>query len=216
MTSSVAQQSRKRFQMNILPVIVVLAVQLLWLSPVSASTPEPPRFGDVSVLLYRLLDLMYAFGGIIFMGLLIFIGFQWMSSAGNEETIGAARQRLLYWVVGFILYFFSATIVTSIYTTLEVRDCTGATRTPGLSIFYENACPEPTYYISYVATDPNIDPSGQICSYGNRDVRELDKQISDKIVSSYEVYPAFTDTSTEGSLQRCCAAHGSAQNCPAP
>jgi hypothetical protein len=194
----------------------LIILQFFLLTPVLAES-DPPRFGDVSILLYRLLDLMYAFGGVIFMALLVFIGFQWMSSGGNEEAIGAARQRLLYWVLGFILYFFSATIVTSIYTTLEVKDCTGETRTPGLSIFYENSCPEPTYYISYKEKNPSIEPSGEICSYGNRDEQVLMKQRNDGIISSYQVYSAFDSNDARGSLQRCCAGKPpGVQNCPAP
>ncbi len=199
-----------------------IASQFLLVSPILAQGGEPPRFGDISVLLYRLLDLMYAFGGVIFLALLIFIGFQWMSSAGNEEAIGAARQRLIYWVLGFILYFFSATIVTSIYTTLEVKDCTGQTRTPGLSIFYENACPEPTYYIEYTAAAAQPNTSARVCSYGNRDERELEKQENSMppTINSYQQYSAFEiDATTKipvatNSLERCCLAHRGANNCP--
>ncbi len=207
---------------GILPVLVIVTAQLLLITPVFAETADPPRFGDVSILLYRLLDLMYAFGGVIFMALLVFIGFQWMSSAGNEEAIGAARQRLLYWILGFILYFFSATIVTSIYTTLEVKDCTGETRTPGLSIFYENSCPEPTYYIEYSDAATSPERVGETCSYGNRDIRVLEGQKSLGNVKNYREYSAFVRDATNNtivstsSLQRCCADHGSAQNCPAP
>ncbi len=103
-------------------------------------TADPPRLADLSSLLVRAVDLIYAFGGIIFLALAIMIGFQWMSSQGDDEVLGELRNRLTYWVIAFVLFFLSTVIVSAIYGIFDVKNCRGDNVTPGFNLIYEGSC----------------------------------------------------------------------------
>jgi cytochrome bd-type quinol oxidase subunit 2 len=126
---------------------LVIAVVALFAAPslVGAACPsgptcEPPRLGDVVLQFYRIIDLFYAFGGIGFLMLAIVIGIQWMTSQGSSDKLEELRKRFFYWLIGFVLFFLSATIVTFIYQALEVKDCSGNQMLPGFNLFADQAC----------------------------------------------------------------------------
>jgi cytochrome bd-type quinol oxidase subunit 2 len=101
----------------------------------------PPRLIDLQSFLVEFIDLFYALGGLFFLVLLVVIGFQWLTSAGSEETLQEVRQRLNYWLIGFLLFFLSAAIVSFIYDTLNVEYCDGVPARPGFNIIFPGACP---------------------------------------------------------------------------
>lgn len=101
---------------------------------------DAPRLADIGAQVVRVLDLFYAFGGLIFLLLAVAVGVQWMTSRGDADLIGEARKRLGYLITGFLLFFLSATIVIFIYRALDVKDCLGRTVTPGFNLFFESSC----------------------------------------------------------------------------
>lgn len=100
----------------------------------------PPRVEEVLIELVRFVNLGFAFGGVIFMIIGVIIGLQWMGSQGDPDKIKELRSRLIYWVIGFVLFFLSVTIVITIYNVFDIKDCKGRTLRPGFSSFFET-CP---------------------------------------------------------------------------
>lgn len=105
-----------------------------------AQPPSPPRLTEVAVLIVDLLDTVYAFGGIFFLVLAIIVGLQYMTARGDDEQIQQAQQRVVYLLIGFFLFFLSATIVFFIYNFLGVQDCNGNPVVPGFNIAFEQGC----------------------------------------------------------------------------
>jgi hypothetical protein len=130
---------------NVVLVIgIIFLLYILRAHPVQAAMQEltaaPPRLADLSSLLVRAVDLIYAFGGIIFLALAIMIGFQWMSSQGDDEVLGELKNRLTYWVIAFVLFFLSTVIVSAIYDVFQVKNCRGEPVRPGFNLIYEGSC----------------------------------------------------------------------------
>lgn len=61
-------------------------------------TPQDPR-----LLAARIINVILGFLGIIVLGLILFSGFQWMTSGGDEKKIGDAKKRLTNAVIGLII-----------------------------------------------------------------------------------------------------------------
>jgi len=69
------------------------------------------------------INIALSFTGIIFLIMIIFSGFQWMTSGGNEEVITKARKRLINSIIGVALilcaYIISNVIVMSIQGNID-------------------------------------------------------------------------------------------------
>jgi hypothetical protein len=105
---------------------------------------DPPRVPEILEQIVGYVDLIYALGGIIFIVLGIYIGFMYMSSRGDEEQLKQVQERLKYWVLGFVLFFLSATIVAFIYQLFGVHECGDPSRPivkPGFGSFFVD-CPD--------------------------------------------------------------------------
>ncbi len=62
--------------------------------------PEDPRL--IASLIIRT---ALGFLGIIFLGLIIYGGFLWMTAGGNEENVGKAKKTIYYAVIGMLIIF---------------------------------------------------------------------------------------------------------------
>lgn len=62
---------------------------------------------DIRVTITKIIVLFLQFLGIIFLLLILFAGFQWMMSAGNEEKIGKAKKLLINAVIGLVIILVS-------------------------------------------------------------------------------------------------------------
>lgn len=61
-------------------------------------TPQDPR-----LLAAKIINIVLGFLGIIVLGLILFSGFQWMTSGGDEKKIGDAKKRLTNALIGLII-----------------------------------------------------------------------------------------------------------------
>lgn len=100
----------------------------------------PPTFADIGDFLVRIIDLIFALGGVFFFVILLIIGFQWLSSAGDEELLQQLRERLTAWLIGFVVFFMSVAIVTFIYDIFGVQDCRGNRVAPGFNLVFNEPC----------------------------------------------------------------------------
>lgn len=62
------------------------------------SAPEDPR-----LIASQIIKTALGFLGIIFLGLIIYGGFLWMTAGGNEESVGKAKKTIYYAVIGLLI-----------------------------------------------------------------------------------------------------------------
>ena len=57
----------------------------------------------IQVFLTNIIGIIYSVAGVIFVFMIIFSAFQWMTSGGDKEAIGKARSRLTHSIIGIVL-----------------------------------------------------------------------------------------------------------------
>ncbi len=65
---------------------------------------------DFRLQVIRVINISLTFLGIIFLALILFSGFQWMTAGGNPENVAKAKKRLINAVIGLIIILASWTI----------------------------------------------------------------------------------------------------------
>lgn len=63
-------------------------------------TDEPT---DIRVVVARIINVLLGFLGIIFTALVVYAGFQWMTSSGDSSKIGEAKKRITAGIVGLLI-----------------------------------------------------------------------------------------------------------------
>jgi len=63
----------------------------------------------------QLIAIFLGFLGTLFLALIVYSGFQWMTAGGNEEKVEQARKRILNASLGLGLIFFSYIITTIVF-----------------------------------------------------------------------------------------------------
>lgn len=69
-------------------------------------------------LLYYLVEISLGIVGILSIAFIIYGGFQYITSRGNEEQASAGKKTLTSAIIGLVIVILSFTIVTVIYNTL--------------------------------------------------------------------------------------------------
>lgn len=59
--------------------------------------------GGISFILSRVVGLIYAVAALVFVFMVIFSAFQWITSGGEKEAVGKAQSRLTYALIGIVL-----------------------------------------------------------------------------------------------------------------
>lgn len=75
------------------------------LDNITATVATQANFGKVSleVVISKIVQIVLGVLGVIFLVLIIISGFRWMTAAGNEEQIKAAKSTLTNALIGLIL-----------------------------------------------------------------------------------------------------------------
>lgn len=60
--------------------------------------------GGISLVLSNLINLIYVLATIIFVFMLIWGAFEWLTSGGDKEKVAAARSRLINAFIGIVLF----------------------------------------------------------------------------------------------------------------
>lgn len=106
--------------------LVVLASTLLTVDPALAgslidSSDAPSAIsgatggeGDFKTLANRIINFFLGFLGFISILMVIYAGILYVTSAGNDESVGKAKKILLYAVIGIIVIFLSFALVNTI------------------------------------------------------------------------------------------------------
>ena len=84
---------------------------------------------DVRTIVINIIKIALEFIGIIFVALLVYAGFKYMTSAGNEEQTGQAKKLIIQASIGLaiILSAYAITVFISTY----IQQATNGTFTPG-------------------------------------------------------------------------------------
>jgi hypothetical protein len=69
----------------------------------------------ISYTIGLIISYILGFIGVIFLVIIIYSGFQWMTAGGNEETVAKAKKRLTNAVIGLVIIF-TAYLITYFIT----------------------------------------------------------------------------------------------------
>ena len=102
----------KRQRVLVLGMLLTVGYLFLIVTPVFAQLP-PPEFADTIVLpkstvslptiIARIINVALSFLGIVAVGIILYGGYLWMTSQGNEEIIGKAKKTLINAAIGLII-----------------------------------------------------------------------------------------------------------------
>ena len=66
---------------------------------------------DVRLVVINVIKIFLSFLGIIFLTLIIWAGFKWMMSRGNQDEVGTAKAQIITAIIGFVIIVCSLVIV---------------------------------------------------------------------------------------------------------
>lgn len=79
------------------------------------------NFDNIYDLIFAIFTFAYEFAGIICVAFLIYGGYQYLTSSGNEERIKAGQKTLTNAVIGLVIVLAAAVIVRSIKAVLKIE-----------------------------------------------------------------------------------------------
>jgi uncharacterized membrane protein YidH (DUF202 family) len=74
---------------------------------------------DLTVVVGRIVQLLLSFLGLIAVVIIIIGGFQWMTSGGNEERIGAAKKLMGSGIIGLAIIVLAYAVASFILSALR-------------------------------------------------------------------------------------------------
>lgn len=110
---------------------------------VQAAVPIPPQLRQLEIWFVRIMYSLWALSGIFFTFVLIWIGFQYMTSFGNEMALSEVIKKFRNWMIGLGLVFLSYPVLNTFFALLpldESQSCYADLTLPGFQFFFPNAC----------------------------------------------------------------------------
>lgn len=84
--------------------------------------PENPlKFDNVYDLIFTIFTWAYGFAGIVCVAFLVYGGYQYLTSGGNDEKTKAGQKTLTNAVIGLVVVLAAAVIVRSIKAVLKIE-----------------------------------------------------------------------------------------------
>ena len=83
----------------------------LWGGTSKGNSASPPGLNDLRQLIFNVAGIAVALVGTVALIFLIIGGFQYITSAGNPDNIGKAKNTILYSIMGLILVIISYAII---------------------------------------------------------------------------------------------------------
>jgi sterol desaturase/sphingolipid hydroxylase (fatty acid hydroxylase superfamily) len=74
--------------------------------------PNPLNTTDPKILITRIIQVVIGFVGVITLGMFIFGGLVWMTSAGNEDKVKKGKGILIWTILGLVVILTSYVILT--------------------------------------------------------------------------------------------------------
>ena len=110
---------------------------------VTNATIQPPTLRVVQYWFVRILYILWAASGTIFTGIMIYLGFRYMTSGGDAAVLADVKKRAKNWFIGLALIFLSYPILGTIFRILPINkttDCYKDLQLPGFQFFFATAC----------------------------------------------------------------------------
>ncbi len=101
----------------------------------AADSPAPPAMSELTDfatnkagmsaykkptdIIISIINVALSFVGLIFLIMIIYSGFQWMTSGGNEEVVGKAKKRIINSVIGIAIILLSWIIANTIILIIQ-------------------------------------------------------------------------------------------------
>lgn len=106
------------------------------------AAPKPPTLQIVQVWFVRLVYVIWAVSGVVFTLALMWIGFKYLTSFGNEYAQGGVIKDLRKWLVGLVLVFLSYPVLNTFYNILPLSEtaCFSDINVIGFQFFFPDAC----------------------------------------------------------------------------
>lgn len=104
--------------------------------------PRPPQLVQVQVWFIRIIYVLWGLSGVFFTLVLIYIGFLYMTSFGNDKQLSNVIKRFRNWMIGFVLVFLAYPILNTFFRVLNVEPnvCYTELSLPAFQFFFPNAC----------------------------------------------------------------------------
>lgn len=106
------------------------------------AVPRPPHTQQLQVWFIRILYIIWAVAGIIFTLVLMGIGFQYLTSFGNEVALADVIKQFRKWIVGFGLVILAYPMLNTFFNVVGLREsaCLDTIELPGFQFFFPRAC----------------------------------------------------------------------------
>lgn len=138
---------RKKLLLSLIILITFLGFSHIISAQSLGTLDQPPRLRDLEPVLVQVIYVIWALTGIIFALILMFIGFQYMTSLGDQQKQQELMQRGRNWLIGLFLVFLGYPLVVTIYGVIGVGennpDCYQQVSTPGFHFFFPDVCTDP-------------------------------------------------------------------------
>ena len=97
--------------------ISVHAVELPGLEETAKAAHINRAVKDPSIVATQIVQWILSFVGVIFLVLMIYGGFTWMTAGGNQESIGKAQKTVVAAIIGLVIVISAYAITTFVGTT---------------------------------------------------------------------------------------------------
>jgi Type IV secretion system pilin len=74
---------------------------------------------DPEIIIIKIINIVLGFVGLIFLVMILYSGFQWMTSGGNEEKITKAKQRLVSSTIGLGIILLAWVIANTVMLIIQ-------------------------------------------------------------------------------------------------
>lgn len=106
------------------------------------ANPRPPSSRQLQFWFIRVLYVIWAVAGIVFTLVLMGIGFQYLTSFGNEVALADVIKQFRKWMVGLALVILAYPMLNTFFNVVGLREseCFTDLQLPGFQFFFATAC----------------------------------------------------------------------------
>jgi hypothetical protein len=103
---------------------------------------RPPHLRVIEVWFVRIIAVLWALSGLAFTGLLMWIGFKYMTSFNNQYVLGEVIKDFRKWLIGLALIFLSYPVLVTFFRLLPLSNsqCYQDIDLPGFQFFFPTVC----------------------------------------------------------------------------
>ncbi|MBN1916241.1 hypothetical protein JW796_04670 [Candidatus Dojkabacteria bacterium] len=104
---------------------------------------KPPTLVLVEIWVIKGLYIVWALGGFIFLAGLVAIGFQWMTSGGDEQKLKELKQQATYWAISIPVFFGGVPAINTVLRVFPIDQdalCMEQLTLPAFQLVFPNAC----------------------------------------------------------------------------